>query len=182
MTDALPLSPLCAELSLGEQAAAFIATLLAGESGESLAGRRIVLLGSLPRRSFADIPPLPGRFLWDERVRLCVCLLRRGGTLVVLDCPRSRLLIEMLLPLAADGQGHWQGDCLVERDLSSACRDAAALLVLPGWRQPPTLTWRALAVRMRPPSLLFDLRPAASQPPESCGLRVWRLGGVASWG
>jgi len=120
--------------------------------------------------------------LWDERVRLCVCLLRRGGTLVVLDCPRSRLLIEMLLPLAADGQGHWQGDCLVERDLSSACRDAAALLVLPGWRQPPTLTWRALAVRMRPPSLLFDLRPAASQPPESCGLRVWRLGGVASWG
>lgn len=181
MSDASPLFPAAAELFSGEQAAALIASLLAGDSSDGFAGRRIVLLGSLPRRSFAVLSPLPGRFIGDERLRLCVCLLRDGGTLVVQDCPRSRLLIEALLPLAADGHGHWRGGCLVERDLSSACRDADALLLLPDWRQPPSLPWRALAARMRPSALLVDLRPGGTPPLDACGLPVLRLGGAPAW-
>jgi hypothetical protein len=183
MPDASTISSLCVELSPGEQAAAFIATLLAGQSSESLAGRRIVLVGSLPRLAFAETSPWPGGSS-GMRGSACVCvhLLRRGGTLVVLDCPLSRLLIRMLLALAADGQGQERGDCLTEQDLLSACCDAAALLVMPGWRHPHDQTWTALSVRRRPPCLLIDLRPAAGQPPDACGLLVGRLTASTSRG
>ena len=183
MSDASSLAPIAAEPSRGEQAAAFIAAQLAGDFGASIQERRIVLLGSLPRPPVTAVCALPGRFAWDERVRLCARLLRSGVQLVLLDSPRSRLLIEALLPLAADGHGRWQGGCLLERDLSTACRDAAALLVLPGWRQPPSLPWRALAGRMRPQALMFDLRRDPAQPPpDASGLRVWRMGVCAVWG
>lgn len=171
------------EPSPGDEAAAFVAAQLVGDACLGLAGQRIVLLGPLPRRSVSALSRLQGRGGWDERIRLCARLLMRGAQLVVLDCPRSRLQLETLLPLAADGDGRWQGDCLVERDLPSACRGAAALVLLPGWREPPSLSWKALASRMRPQALLFDLRTDAAQlPPPSSGLRVWWLGGCCRWG
>ena len=164
-----------------EHAAAFIASELGGPADSGLQGRRIVLLGSLPGRSgeacgTARLAP-PG-----ELLRLCALLLHAGAQLVVMDRPRSRLLIEALLPLADDGRGHWRGSCLLERDLSQACSQAAALVLLPGWQPGHALPWRALTQRMRPQPRLFDLGTGGClQRPAALGLRVWHLGAATTW-
>lgn len=169
--------------SAGEAAAAFIACQLSRPSFAGLEGQRIVLLGSFPRRLTGGGALFASAAGADELVRLCTGLLRCGADLVMLDCPRSRLLIETLLPLAADWRGRWQGGCHLEPDLSSACREAMALLLLPGWRLPHSLPWRALAGRLRPQAQLFDLRPwDGLQQLEFSGVQVWRLGGCAPWG
>jgi len=194
-----------------EDTCGFIVSQLERQPGAGLCDQRIVLLGSLPaRRSAASRPARCGSqsgaalagaaqrdaaqsgalqtgavqsdAVQSDAAQLCARLLQRGGQLLVLDQPRSRLLIETLLPLAVDGRGRWRGSCRLESDLAAACRDAAALLLLPGWRPPRSLRWNALAGRMRPQALLFDLRPAQLfERPLSCGLRVWWLGASTSW-
>jgi hypothetical protein len=165
-------------LSVADDAARFVASQLTGASEQDLVGQRIVVLGQLSRRPFA---------VWDgsrpsvDPLRLCVLLLQRGGELVVLDRPRNRLLIERLLVLAAQTDGRVRGGCLLETDLSTAFRGAAAALLLPGWPVGRSLAWGALCGQMRSGGQLFDLRPGPClERPAARGLQVWHLGSPGS--
>lgn len=116
-----------------------------------------------------------------DDLRLCAQLLRHGAQLVVLDRPRNRMLIEVLLPLAQDRNHHIAGSIQLERDLSSACRAADGVLLLPGWRSERPLAWGVLADRLRPGAQVFDLRPDGHSPRAlSSGLRIWHLGSFAA--
>lgn len=177
----LKTEPFGAPAVVVEEAAGFIVAQLEPQPGAGLSDQPIVLLGSLPGCGATSPsparPPAP-----RQAAQLCARLLQRGGQLVVLDRPRSRLWIEALLLLAMEGQGRCRGGCRLENDLALACRDAAALLVLPGWQPPDSLRWSSLASRMRPQALLFDLRSGPQlQRPLASGMRVWWLGARITW-
>lgn len=164
------------------ETASFITSQI-GERRSGVAGAlrhcRLTVLGLLPdRHSAPSRSPLQGGL---DELRLCAQLLREGAQLVVLDRPRNRMLIETLLPLAADRDGRIRGCIRLEADLSSAFRAADAVLLLPGWRPERPLAWGTLADRLRPGAEVFDLRQGSHyERAASCGLRIWQLGSFAA--
>ncbi|MFM7085547.1 MAG: hypothetical protein ACKOXO_00900 [Cyanobium sp.] len=172
-------------LSCTAEAAAFIAAQIgsrdAGEGG-ALRHSRLAVLGlqNEPghRRAASCRTALQRGF---DDLLLCAQLLRSGAQLVVLDRPRNRMLIEVLLPLAQERNHRLAGSIELERDLSSACRAADGVLLLPGWRSERLLAWGVLADRLRPGAQVFDLRPDGHSPRAlSSGLRIWHLGSFAA--
>lgn len=160
------------------EAAAFISSQLDGSGAAGLEGRRIAVLGLLASRSAGE--PLGGVRRPEplDGMALCAHLLERGARLVVLDRPRNRLLMERLLQLAADGRGRVRGSCQLEADLAGAFRDAAAALLLNGWRQERPVAWGGLRDRMQPGAQLFDLRSGGGlERAAACGLQTWHLEG-----
>ena len=167
------------------ETASFIANQIGRRSqagSGALQHRRLTVLGLSPdgHHGSSRYQRSPRQRGLDE-IRLCAQLLREGAQLVVLDRPRNRLLIETLLPLAADRDGRILGDIHLEANLSSAFWAADAVLLLPGWRPERPLAWGALASRLQPGAEVFDLRPGgACDRAAACGLRLWHLGSFAA--
>jgi len=161
---------------LSSSLAAFITGQVAGPPPVT-DPRRIVVLGLVAGSPGGPPAPTDGADGAVDGLELCATLLRDGLQLVVLDNPRSRLLIERLLALVCGVPGLRVGACELASALPAACQGAHALLLLPGWRADRRLPWGTLSQRLHPSAQVFDLRPdGCLAHPAARGLQTWRLG------
>jgi len=150
-------------------AAPFIRSQLMGLRDRSLQGRRIVILGLTPLRHRDPRQSAAG-------LDLCRDLLGQGARLVILDRPQNLVVLTSLLAMS-NQSGGIPGSCELESDVTCAFRNAAAVVLLPGFRHSRPLAWRALACSMQSPGWVFDLRPDGDlSRAAASGLQTWQLG------
>jgi hypothetical protein len=171
-----PSGPMAGFGPLSCSLAAFIAGQVAGPLPVR-GSRRIVVLGLTASPLPGPLAPAEGADGAVDGMGLCAALLRDGLQLVVLDSPRSRLLIERLLARVTGAAGLGVGACELAAALSDACQGAHGLLLLPGWRADRPLPWGTLCQRLHPSAQVFDLRQdGCLARPAARGLQTWRLG------
>lgn len=149
-------------------AARFIQAQLSGSRSESIAHRRIVVLGLDDGQKRQPWQSAPGR-------EICRALLQEGARLVILDRPRNRIAMGGLLAQLPAPQ-RLAGSFELHSDIASAFRLADAVLLLPGWKQDHAMTWQALAASMQDRAFVFDTRSDGDlSRPAACGLEAWQL-------